>query len=429
MEPLSIIFIICAIFLASGFFSLFDYALAACRVSRLEKENSKKYRALLLTIEKPNFLLTACRLWSNILKVFAALVTGLLAYHSFEITQFNFYTVCVFILCAILLGFVTVLLSDGLPKLISGISPEKTAAVLLPVIKVLSFPLAPFVIPALKLHSFFHSMIKQEASDNSITEDELQDELRKTLIEGEKSGVVESKERAMVEGVFYLGDRPVGAFMTHRSEIQWLDIDAPYDEIQKKALEFRDQHCFPVAKGTADEITGAVYLEDIILDMAQPNPLGLRSIMKKAQFVPETMSALKAFESFKQSEAGFLFVMDEYGGFAGVISIGDLIEEIVGELSTPEKKANPIILQEDGSLLADGALNIDDAVKELSLSGLDDGATTHDFHTLAGFILSLAGELPRAGDSFEYQNYRFTVKKMDGNRIDKLIINKIRDTD
>jgi len=226
----------------------------------------------------------------------------------------------------------------------------------------------------------------------------------------------------MVEGVFYLGDRPVGAFMTHRSEIQWLDCDMPYNEIREKALEHRQQRCFPVVKGGPDEIIGAVYLEDIILDQSKPNPLGLRAIMTEAQFVPETMSALKAFESFKQGQANFLFVMDEYGGLAGIISIRALVEEIVGELSSPIANEEPLIKQKDGSLLADGTLNIDDAAKALSLTGLpEDG----EFHTLAGFILHLAGELPRSGDCIEYQGYNFKVIEMDGNRIDKLLISRI----
>jgi len=144
--------------------------------------------------------------------------------------------------------------------------------------------------------------------------------------------------------------------------------------------------------------------------------------MKKALFVPQTMSALKAFESFRLGQSDFLFVMDEYGGMSGIISITALVEEIVGELSTPAAKEEPLVNQQDGTWLADGTLNIDDAAKALSLPGLGEEG---DFHTLAGLILHLAGELPRAGDIFEYQSYRFKVKKMDGNRIDKLLIIKI----
>jgi putative hemolysin len=374
-------------------------------------------------MENPHNLPHSCRLWSKILNICAAFLAGFTGLvfipNNWNVSKWIFLAVY-----ALILGIIMILLSDTLPKLISRVKPEKTAALFLPVMKILSVPMIPFNLLALKLAFFFNSAFNSEIAGNSITEEELQDELRNTLMEGEKSGIVESKERTMVEGVFYLGDRPVGAFMTHRSEIQWLDINTPYDEIREKAIEYREQRCFPVANGSPDEIVGAVFMEDIILDYAQPKPQGLRVIMKKAQFVPETMSAIKAFESFKQGQSSFLFVMDEYGGLAGIISITALVEEIVGELSVPVASEEPLIRQEDGSWLADGTLNIDDAAKELSLTGIGEEG---DFHTLAGFILHLAGELPHVGDSFEYQGYRFKVVDKDGNRIDKLLIIKIEE--
>ena len=249
-----------------------------------------------------------------------------------------------------------------------------------------------------------------------------EEQLRSALIEGEKSGIVETKERSMVEGVFYLGDRPVGAFMTHRSEIQWFDANGNLDDVCAKAIEYREQRCFPVADGKLDEIIGAAYLEDILIDkMAGPGK-GLRSIMKKAWFVPQTMPALKAFESFKKAQANYIFVMDEYGGFAGMLSIRDLIEEIVGELADNADEADSIDKQDDGTWLADGGISIDDVAKELSLPDLAEGHP--EYHTLAGFILQLAGELPRSGDSFAYRDLRFTISGMDGNRIDKVLISR-----
>ena len=425
MEPFFSITIslILTFLLLNAVFSLFYFSLNLCRKSRLEKEQKKRYRAVLKILENPDKLKLSCRLWGNIFKVFTIFV---ITFISIIFVPAFFYNakplilITIHIIVLIILGIIITLICDALPKLLARLRPEKTAAFLLPVMKIFSIPMLPFTMPALKLASFFNSSFKAEI-DDSITEDELRD----ALIEGEKSGIVESKELTMVEGVFYLGDRPVGAFMTHRSEIEWLDINDPYDEIRQKAIEYRQQQCFPVVNGSPDEIVGAVYFEDIILAPV-PNPAstgqGLRSIMKKAQFVPETMSALNAFESFKQGQSNFLFVMDEYGGLAGIISIRALIEEIVGELSAPAANEQPLTCQEDGSWLADGTLNIDDAEKALSLAGLSQDG---DFHTLAGFILNLAGELPRVGDSFEYQGYNFKVIEKDGNRIDKLLITKI----
>jgi putative hemolysin len=423
-EPLAALLVIVSLLAASGFFSLFEYALNAARKPRLQKEalQQKKYRRVLDAVEHPRMYLAAARTWICVLRILAAFLAGSGFARYFEIAQntFSVFTSVPLLAaaCAAALAALALLAGDLLPEACARAAPERIAAALLPPVMVLSLPLRPFYALWRRIGTVLRTGFHLETPRPGITEDEL----RIALMEGEKSGIVESKERTMVEGVFYLGDRPVGAFMTHRSEIQWLDIQAPPRDIRAKALEYRSQRCFPVADGTLDAIIGAVYLEDIVLDHAEESPRGLRSIMHKAQFVPETMPALKAFESFKRGEADFLFVMDEYGGFAGILSVRDLVEEIVGDLAAPRHNEEPVVLQEDGSWLAGGSLNIDEAADLFALPGL--AAAPAAYHTLAGFVLSLAGELPRTGESFVYQGCRFTVVDMDGNRIDKLLIKR-----
>jgi len=413
-----LIFLFFLLIILSGVFTLFDSSLNICRRARLEKENEKKYKAVLKTFDNPRRILIACRMCNTVLRVLLVFCAINIYYFFWHEKYRNIYLL---IASLIILGIIITLLCDTLPRLLSHTRPEKITAAILPVMKFFSIFMMPFALPVVKFIHFFNKKVRPEIDDSGITEEELQDELRNTLIEGEKSGVVESGERGMVEGVFYLGDRSVGAFMTHRSEIQWLDINSPYEEIKNKAIEFKDQRCFPVVNASPDEIIGAVYVEDIILDYSSEKRAGLRAIMKKAQFVPETMPAIKAFESFKQSQSNFLFVMDEYGGLSGIISITALVEEIVGELSVPVAEDPPLLLQEDGTYLADGTLNIDDVIKELSLTISEEC----DYHTLAGLVLHLAEELPHVGDSFNYQGYNFKVVDKDGNRIDKLLIRKI----
>jgi putative hemolysin len=427
MEPPPAFFAVLALIIASGFFSLFEYALRASRKVRLQKEaqgggehrgcsKRKKYRRVLEAAKNPDRFISAARSWICVLRILAAILVGVYVSGAGQAGPLG--AALSVAACTAALSLAAILLGELVPRFAASTAPEQLAAAIFPLFSVLVLPFRPFSALARRFGAFLRSVFPLENYRPGITEDEL----RIALMEGEKSGIVESKERTMVEGVFYLGDRPVGAFMTHRSEIQWLDATAAPEDIRVRALEYRFQRCFPVADGTLDAIIGAAYLEDIILDGASESPRGLRAIMKKAHFIPETMSALKAFESFKRGEANFLFVMDEYGGFAGVISVIDLVEEIVGELAAPQRKEEPILRQEDGSWLADGSLNIDDAVKHISLPGI--AAEHDDYHTLAGFVLSLAGELPRAGESFAHQGFRFTVVDMDGNRIDKLLISK-----
>jgi putative hemolysin len=403
-----------ALFLLGGFFSLFDCALAESSKPRLTSDVNKgvkKFARLLAAAEDPQIYHAAAGFWLCLSRILAGMLAAVSMTRIDAVLPAQIFYAALLIISAFIM-------SELIPRAIARSAPERIAAALLPLFKFFVLPLRPFAFLASRAGGFFRAAFRIEARLSGMTEDEL----RMALAEGEKSGIVERAERNMVEGVFYLGDRPVGAFMTHRSEVQWLDINAPPDEIRAKALQFRAQRCFPVADGALDAIMGAVYLEDIILDHASSSPRGLRAIMKKAQFVPETMTALKAFESFKRGEANFLFVMDEYGGFAGVISILDLIEEIVGGLSATRRGSDSMRLQDDGAWLASGSANIDEAARVLSLPGLADDYG--DYHTLAGFVLSLAGELPRAGQSFLWQGWRFTVMGMDGNRIDTVQVQK-----
>jgi len=406
-----------AVLIAAGsFFSVFEYAFAKSKKTHLEKEygeaegknhkKARRYRNVLETLENPGSFLAASCFWIWTLRITASVLAGykLGNQTGMQIPAALFAGICTAALLTIILFF-----GELLPRFIAGRRPEHIAALLYPLFRIFTLPFQPLFRKTVgtEVTSHFSPMAK--------------DELHLALEEGERSGIVESNERTMVEGVFYLGDKPLGAFMTHRSEIQWLDINWPYEEIRAKAMENRLQRCFPVADGTLDEIIGAAYLEDIILDINSEAPAGLRAIMKKAVLAPETMPALKAFESFRQGEANFLFVMDEYGGFAGMISIRNLMEEIVGELYSPVHKEEETIRMEDGSWQADGSLNIDEAAELLGLPGL---SKSDDYHTLAGFVLSLAGELPHTGDSYEYSGFRFTVLEMDGNRIDKIGIKR-----
>ena len=277
------------------------------------------------------------------------------------------------------------------------------------------------------IKKFFKKILPGKFKHSTITEEDL----RQALLDGEKSGVVESEERTMVEGVFYLGDRPVRAFMSHRSEILWLKIDSSAEEARKAIDELIDEsssynslNCFPLtASGDLDEIKGLVSVRAVIKALLGDNWPGLEAIMESPYFIPETMTALKAFEAFKKAKGMDLFVMDEYGGFAGLLTVQNLIEEIVGEMSGEAGDNEGIVKSEDGTYFLDGSLNIDEVIQIMELESL--GEEQNEYHTLAGFILYLAGEIPALGSSYEYQNYRFTITEIDGNRIDKVKISKI----
>lgn len=409
--------ILAALILASGLLRLAETAFSGSRKSRLRYLASQKTPGRRFFAKAPdeakaasarpltgdeNALAgkrAALELWNMIVRLFAAWLGTVF---------FGPSRGPLVLLAAAFLAF-----SEIIPRIIAPLNPEGIALFAYPAVSFLCLPWKP-------LETLF-SLVPHPANEEG------EEEFRLALEEGEKSGAVESGERSMVEGLLYLGDKPVSAFMTHRSEVQYLDIGAEPEEARNKALQFRAQGFFPVVREMQDDIAGTVSTEDIFIALSRNVPSapsgirdfewkGLAAIMKEPHFIPETMSALKAFEAFRREKEEFLCVMDEYGGFAGTLRIYDLMEEIVGELAAPAEV--PLQRREDGSWLADGGLSIDDLAKELGFESPSDGG----YHTLAGFVLKLAGEIPRRGDFFRWGGYQFKVLNLDGNRIGKVLI-------
>jgi putative hemolysin len=427
MTDLPSVLVILILVVLSGLFSLAETALTASRKSKLKTKalENRGYAKALKAAEHPDSALFTIRWWISLLRITAGVWGGakaascLASFAPASPVWRWWFPLVYYGLPLLISGIVTaaaVLLGELVPRQIALLAPEKIAARTLPLVVVLGFPLRPLMALSSLGSGLFSRLFHIDAAKTGITEDEI----RAALAEGEKSGIVESEERTMVEGVFYLGDRPVGTFMTHRSDIEWLDINAGREEARKAAVQFRNQVYFPVASGSLDAVAGILSVQDILIALTEPSWPGIKAIMQPPSFIPETMSALKAFEAFKRGEANFLCVMDEYGGFAGTLSVKDLVEEIIGELSGDPSGKGGILRREDGAVLAEGSVNIDEIAKVLPASDLP--GEHQEYHTLAGFILELAGEIPKPGAVFEWRSFRFKIAQMDGNRIDKVLI-------
>ena len=417
-----LIICIAAVILTGSFLSFLGNALSCCSRARLRflaQGNDDKYSRALELLEKPEYYIKSLRGGIIFLEILSGCLGGIIiaAILQLENLPEPFAGITAFIIFFFIIGMIFYLLAETLAKEIAGIAPEKITAFFSRFI--IFFPVLNS--PLLLLEKIISSLFNRIPGHSGMTEDEL----HIALLEGEKSGIVESRERTMVEGVFYLGDRPVGTFMTHRSELKWLDIDADYETIRNIARETRQQY-IPVAESDLDRVSGIVSVQEILLALLEGPWPGLKSLMHKPCFIPETMPALKAFETFKKAETLCLFVMDEYGGFAGILTVRNLIEEITGQLSGRTGGADEVIRRDDGTWIMDGGINIDEAASVLSLSSLADEAGRSDYHTLAGFILNLAGEIPRTGAFMDYCGFRFTVTEMEGNRIVKIMIAKNR---
>jgi putative hemolysin len=227
----------------------------------------------------------------------------------------------------------------------------------------------------------------------------------------------------MVSRVFRLGDRPVKSLMTPRTAITWLDIDAPMEETQQEILDSPHSR-FPVGEGSLDQCIGIIRVRDFLSAYLSEGTVDLRNLLQSPLFVAENTRALDVLEIFRQSGTHFALITDEFGGIEGLVTLNDVVEAIVGNLPSDDLNEPRIVQRDDGSWLVDGLIAADELRDLLDQEELPDEEKGH-YQTLAGFVLTMMGRIPSAGQHFDWGGFRFEVMDMDGARVDKVLITPI----
>lgn len=247
------------------------------------------------------------------------------------------------------------------------------------------------------------------------------EEITHLVAEGAEAGHFEAAEHDMVKRVFRLGDREVGSIMTPRTEIVWLDL-ADGEEVNQKKIGATPYSRFPVIDGDQKNVLGIARSKDLAGRAFAGKPFDLRTGLRPVFFVPETTKALGLLELFKQHRVHLAMVVDEYGDIQGLVTLNDIIESVVGDVPMAggllEEKA---VRRADGSWLMDGLIPIDELKDTLDISDMP-GEGEGTYRTLAGFVLSRLGRVPKPADAFEWDGMRFEVLDMDGRRIDKVLV-------
>jgi putative hemolysin len=229
----------------------------------------------------------------------------------------------------------------------------------------------------------------------------------------------------MIEGVLRLGDRPAGILMTPRTQIVWIDLDDPPEQIKQQIIS-RRHSIYPVGRDNLDDLLGMVHTKDLLAQMLSGQPLDIKPLLLEPLFVPEKMLALQVLDLLKQKGAKAAFVVDEYGSIEGMITPDDFLEDIVGNLEPPDSEQTlKAFRRPDGSWLLDGLLHIDELREILDLDKLPEEDEGY-YQTLGGFVIHQMGAIPTAGEWFEWDDYRFEVVDMDGRRVDKVLAAPIK---
>jgi putative hemolysin len=405
----------------NGILAMAETALLSSRKARLQNESNKgseKATLALKLTENPNQFLSVIQIGITTIDLLIGALTGAtlgLAINNWleQYEALKPYSSVIGLLLGVLpITYLSLVLGELVPKRLALRDPEGISATVARPMLFFSRLFYPFVrFLSFSTEAVLRLMGVKASTEPPVTEEEIQ----LLIDQGTQAGVFEEAEQDMVEGVFSLGEQRIYSVMTPRTEIVWLDIEDTIEEIRDKIAEHEISR-FPVRQDTLDVILGIVKARDLLVACLSGEPIKLKQHLKPAYYIPETMSAARALEIFKEKGTEMLLVIDEFGGLQGLLTVNDVIEEIVGEIELEEPQATQ---RQDGSWLLDGMLEVDEFKEIFKLPTLPH---EDEYETLSGFVMLTLGKVPQTADQFEWHGLRFEVIDMDGRRVDKVLV-------
>lgn len=424
--PLEIVFIVLLVLL-NGVFSMSEMAIVSARKVRLQQlanqGNIEARRALELA-DSPNQFFSTVQIGITLIGTLAGAFGGATLAEKLAVQlklipflAVNADAIALFVV-VLLITYLSLVLGELVPKRLALNNPERIA---IGVAAPMRF-LARFAAPAVHLLSASTDLVLRILGIGPTTEPEVTEEEIKILIEqGTEAGTFEEAEQEMLNRVFRLGDRRVSALMTPRPDMVWLDLDDSA-ETNRRVITESAHSRFPVCQGELDNVLGILQVNELLAQCLSGKPLDLTASLRRPLYVPESTPGLKILELFKQSGTHIAIVVDEYGVIQGLVTLNDILEEIVGDIPSIDEIDEPQVVQrEDGSWLLDGMLSVDEFFDLFEIEELPKDQRGN-YHTMGGFVVNHLGRIPMAADHFEWRNMRFEVMDMDGNRVDKVLV-------
>nr|WP_254216968.1 hemolysin family protein [Synechococcus sp. CCY 9618] len=416
--------------LINGVFSGSELAMMSARKLRLEhraEQGDQKASVALKLIRSPNDFLSTVQIGITLIGILSGALGGATVARSLRpmleaLPPLRPWAEPLSLgIVVTLITYLSLVLGELVPKRVALSDPERIACFVAPPMRILSGWMAPLAhLLGSSTDRLLSVMGIVESQEPDITEEEIKALLRR----GTESGLFDVEEHAMVQRVFRLADRPVKAIMTPRTEISWLDLaESPQTHLdQVRAV---NHSLFPVARDSLDACVGVVRGRTFLAAQLSGGPREVEAFLQPPLYVGESTRALTVIEQFKTSGIHIALVTDEFGGVEGLVTLNDMMEAIVGDLSSARDREDPmIILREDGSWLLDGALDIADFKDLVARTRLPD-ELRGGYQTLGGFVMHHLERIPRAGEHFVWEDLRIEVVDMDGKRIDKLLVSRL----
>jgi putative hemolysin len=429
MLTLQLLFVVLLI-IVNGFFAMAEIALVASRKARLqplaEAGNPGAQAALELKAD-PSRLLSTVQIGVTVIAILSgtfgeatlgeALQQQLESYEGLVARYAHVISMAVVVIA---ISYFSLILGELVPKRIALAHTEPIAAALARIMRAMARVGAPiewFLSASTNLVLRLLPMRNPRAAP--VTDEEISFMLR----EGVATGHIPEAETAIVEMALRLGDRRASAVMTPRTQVESLDLDDPEEENRRKIRDSAYSR-FPVVQGGSQQVLGIVQAKDLLIAALAGRPFDLRAATRPPLYLPNTVTVLRVLEAFKTSGDPMALVVDEYGDLEGLVTQTDILQALVGDIPGSADADQRVVRREDGTCLIDGMVGLDELRQVLGISQLP--GEDADFHTLGGYVMARLNRVPMVADRVTAAGYRFEVVKMDGRRVDRVLVSPVR---
>ncbi|MCI0333493.1 MAG: hemolysin family protein [Planctomycetes bacterium] len=426
------ILLILLLILANGLFAAAEIAIITARRGRLEQraaEGSRNAQRALELARDPNRFLPTVQVGITLVSALGAAYGGqqIVADLSAWIAQLPWpwarrhadgIGLTVFVAC---FTYASLILGELVPKRISLHRAEGLAIFVAPIMQFIAAAVRPLVwLMGISTDSVLWLMRLGAMSEPTVSLDDIEH----MIGAGTAEGVVEPLEQKLALGALRLGDRTVRDIMRPRIDLDAMDVDTPPDEVIG-TVAMAGFSRLPVYERDLDHVIGFVHIKDLFRQQHLGWPIELRKLLHPALFVPETMTLDRLLELFQEKHNQLAIVLNEYGGTEGMVTLEDVVEEIVGEMRDEHRRheEQKFVERDEHSWLVDGTVSVADLIERLDIDA-DDAWEGRGFSTVAGLILDRLGHIPSIGDTADWSGLGLEVVDMDGQRIDRVLVTR-----
>jgi len=419
------ILIIGILILLNGVFSMSEIALISSskfKLARTAKKGHIGAKKALTLAESPNTFLSTVQIGITLIGILTGIysgdkITGDLDRFVSQVSFLAPYSDTISVaLVVIILTYFSIVFGELLPKRIGLAFPERVASLVATPMQLVSQITKPFIWLLAKSNDACLKILGiTEKREGPASEEEIASIIHESTLYGE----IEQIEQDIVKRVFALGNRKVSELMTHKSDLVWFDVNEDLETIRSK-MQLEVHSAYPVANKDLDKIVGVLYVKELFPRDLDGKPFNLRNYLRKPLFVHEKLPAYQILEQFKGSRVHHAIVVDEYGSVEGMVTMDDIVDELVGDQTEPHDDELKIIARDENSWLVDGQYPYYELLEFLNIE--DD--TEVNFTTVGGLILHQLRSIPVEGEKTEWLDFELEVMDMDGQRIDKIMVTR-----